>query len=62
MEASRLHFFFDLAKGIARQFGQNCEVVVHDLESKEPDRTEIVLIPKAKVLVKKIKKRFCPSS
>ena len=53
MEASRLHFFFDLAKGIARQFGQNCEVVVHDLESNEPDRT-IVAIENGHVTGRKV--------
>ena len=30
-EASTLQFLFQLAKGIASQFGPNCEVVVHDL-------------------------------
>ena len=29
-EASTLQFLFQLAKGIASQFGPNCEVVVHD--------------------------------
>ena len=32
-----LQFLFQLAKGIAQQFGPNCEVVVHDLISNDPD-------------------------
>ena len=33
LNASMLQFLFQLAKGIAQQFGPNCEVVVHDLIS-----------------------------
>ena len=36
MQASHLEFCLQLAKGIARQFGPNCEVVVHDLASNDP--------------------------
>ena len=36
MQASNLEFCLQLAKGIARQFGPNCEVVVHDLASNDP--------------------------
>ena len=43
MQASNLEFCLQLAKGIARQFGPNCEVVVHDLASNDPE-TSIVAI------------------
>ena len=43
MQASHLEFCLQLAKGIARQFGPNCEVVVHDLASNDPE-TSIVAI------------------
>ena len=42
-DASTLQFLFQLAKGIAGQFGPNCEVVVHDLASNDPE-TSIVAI------------------
>lgn len=32
-----------LAKGIAEQFGSSCEVVVHDLQSADPDSTIIAI-------------------
>ena len=41
-EASTLQFLFQLAKGIASQFGPNCEVVVHDL-SQHPDHTIVAI-------------------
>ena len=31
-----------LAKGLARQFGPNCEVVVHDLSTNDPDSPGVV--------------------
>ncbi|MBU3093562.1 helix-turn-helix transcriptional regulator [Clostridium sp. CF011] len=34
---SNLDFFKNLAKGISSQFGRNCEVVIHDLSSGNPD-------------------------
>ena len=37
MPASDFAFYFRLAKAIAQQFGSNCEVVVHDLESNDPE-------------------------
>ena len=43
MQASNLEFCLQLAKGIARQFGPNCEVVVHNLASNDPE-TSIVAI------------------
>ena len=43
MCASMLQFYLNLAKGIAQQFGPNCEVVVHDLQSGDIE-TSIVAI------------------
>ena len=40
--ASTLQFLLTLAKGIASQFGPNCEVVVHDL-SQHPDHTIVAI-------------------
>ena len=40
--ASTLQFLLTLAKGIASQFGPNCEVVVHDL-SRHPDHTIVAI-------------------
>ncbi|BDF69222.1 hypothetical protein CE91St41_02030 [Oscillospiraceae bacterium] len=38
-----MQFMFQLAKGIARQFGPNCEVVVHDLTSNDPDSSIVAI-------------------
>ena len=43
MDASVLQFMFQLAKGLARQFGPNCEVVVHDLDSNDPDSSIVAI-------------------
>lgn len=48
MRPSDIDFCTRLAKGIAEQFGPNCEVVVYDLQSKNPDST-IVAIENAHV-------------
>lgn len=53
MEASMLQFLFQLAKGIARQFGPNCEVVVHDLTSNDEDNS-IVAIENGTVTGRKV--------
>ena len=53
MQASNLEFCLQLAKGIARQFGPNCEVVVHDLASNDPD-SSIVAIENGHVSGRKI--------
>ena len=52
-EASTLQFLFQLAKGIAGQFGPNCEVVVHDLASNDPERS-IVAIENGHVTGRKV--------
>ena len=51
--ASTLQFLFTLAKGIAKQFGPNCEVVVHDLVSNDPD-SSIVAIENGHVTGRKV--------
>ena len=43
MQASSLEFCLQLAKGVARQFGPNCEVVVHDLESVDPEHSIVAI-------------------
>ena len=42
-EATSMEFLFQLAKGLAKQFGPNCEVVVHDLASNDPDSTIVAI-------------------
>ena len=53
MEASSLGFLFQLAKGIAGQCGPNCEVVVHDLASNDPE-SSIVAIENGQVTGRKV--------
>jgi predicted transcriptional regulator YheO len=43
MHASELNFCLRLAKGIASQFGPNCEVVVHDLLSNDPEHSIVAI-------------------
>ena len=43
MDASSIDFYTRLAHGIATQFGENCEVVVHDLETGDPDRSIVAI-------------------
>ena len=43
LSASTLQFLFQLAKGISRQFGPNCEVVVHDLDSNDPNSSIVAI-------------------
>ena len=52
-EASTLQFLFKLAKGIASQFGPNCEVVVHDLATNDPE-SSIVAIENGQVTGRKV--------
>lgn len=53
LDASTLQFLFQLAKGVARQFGPNCEVVVHDLDSNDPN-SSIVAIENGHVTGRKV--------
>lgn len=43
MDQSQKDFLERLAKGVAAQFGKNCEVVVHDLKSEDPNSTIIAI-------------------
>lgn len=43
MQANDLDFLKRLAHGVAAQFGSNCEVVVHDLQSDDPESTIVVI-------------------
>lgn len=43
MQASTLQFYLQLAQAIAKQFGPNCEVVVHDLESNDPESSIVAI-------------------
>ena len=43
MRASHLQFCFQLARGIAQQFGSNCEVVVHDLDSTDVEHSIVAI-------------------
>ncbi len=43
METNELKFCAQLAKGIAQQFGTNCEVVVHDLRSREMENSIVAI-------------------
>ena len=52
-DASTLQFLFQLARGIAGQFGPNCEVVVHDLASNDPE-SSIVAIENGHVTGRKV--------
>ena len=44
LDASTLEFLFHLAKGLARQFGPNCEVVIHDLAAKDPEKSIVYIV------------------
>lgn len=43
MKSYEIDFCISLARGIARQFGSNCEVVVHDLCSEDPDHSIVAI-------------------
>ncbi len=43
MEASALSFFARLARGLAAQFGPDCEVVIHDLESSDLESSIVAI-------------------
>lgn len=52
-EASRMEFLFRMAKCLAKQFGPNCEVVVHDLATNDLD-SSIVAIENGHVSGRKV--------
>ena len=53
MNASMIQFLLRLAKALAAQFGPNCEVVIHDLKSNDPD-SSIVAIENGHVSGRKV--------
>jgi len=38
-----IQFLFQLAKALAAQFGPSCEVVIHDLQSNDPDSSIVAI-------------------
>lgn len=53
IEAAKLDSLRQIAKGIAAQFGSNCEVVVHDVSSRDPEHS-IVAIENGHVTGRKV--------
>ena len=43
MKSYEIEFCKQLAKGVARQFGSNCEVVVHDLCAENPEHSVVAI-------------------
>ena len=43
MLANEIRFCLRLAKALAVQFGPNCEIVVHDLGSNEPEHSIVAI-------------------
>ena len=43
MKSYEIELCKQLARGIARQFGSNCEVVVHDLCAEDPEHSVVVI-------------------
>ncbi len=43
MTDNQIEFYKRLAHGLALQFGPNCEVVVHDLETSDLDRSIVAI-------------------
>ena len=43
MTSERIEFLSRLAKGLATEFGSNCEVVIHDLLAKDPQHTVVAI-------------------
>lgn len=54
MQAHEIDFYKRLAHAIAVQFGDGCEVVVHDLDAENPDRSSIVAIENGHVSGRKL--------
>lgn len=43
LQFSSLRFMEPIAKGLAQQFGPNCEIVIHDLTTSDPDNSIVVI-------------------
>ena len=44
MDAKRLEMLKQIANALAAQFGPSCEVVVHDLTAKDPERSIVCIV------------------
>ena len=43
MTPAQIEFYKRLARSLALQFGPNCEIVVHDLETDDVDHSIVVI-------------------
>ena len=43
MDKNTIDFYTRLAHGLAAQFGSNCEIVVHDLESNDVEHSIVAI-------------------
>ena len=43
MDKSTIDFYTRLAHGLAAQFGSNCEIVIHDLESNDVEHSIVAI-------------------
>ena len=44
MDTKRLEMLKQIARALAAQFGPNCEVVIHDLAAKDPERSIVYIV------------------
>lgn len=44
MDSKRLEMLKQIAQAMAAQFGPNCEVVIHDLTAKDPERSIVYIV------------------
>lgn len=44
MDAKRLEMLKQIAQALAAQFGPSCEVVIHDLAAKDPERSIVYIV------------------
>ena len=44
MDAKRLEMLKQIARALSAQFGPNCEVVIHDLTARDPERSIVYIV------------------
>ena len=44
MDAKRLEMLKQIARALSAQFGPNCEVVIHDLTARDPERSIVCIV------------------
>ena len=44
MDSKRLEMLKQIASALAAQFGPNCEVVIHDLAAKDPEKSIVYIV------------------